>query len=58
MTTFSGNSKYNDVVAITYSAASAGQKLVLTYVKSSNINGTGGSADLMAAWLTTAAKQT
>jgi uncharacterized repeat protein (TIGR03803 family) len=51
VTSFSSSGKYNDVVAITYKAASAGQNLVLTYVKSQNINGTGGSADLMAAWL-------
>jgi hypothetical protein len=49
--TFSSSGGYSDVVAITYKAASAGQKLTLTFVKSSNINGTGGSADLMAAWL-------
>jgi parallel beta-helix repeat protein len=47
----SGNGTYTDVVALTYNAASAGQTLTLTYVKSSNINGSSGSADLMAAWL-------
>jgi hypothetical protein len=51
VTTFSSSGKYNDVVKITFKAASAGKQLVLTYVKNQNINGTGGSADLMAAWL-------
>jgi parallel beta-helix repeat protein len=47
----SGAAHYSDVVAITYNAASAGQSLTLTYVKSQNISGTGGSVDLIAAWL-------
>jgi hypothetical protein len=51
VTTFSSSGKYNDVVKITYKAASAGKQLVLTYVKNQNINGTGGSADLVAAWM-------
>jgi hypothetical protein len=48
----SNSGHYNNVVAITYNAASAGQTLTLTYVKSSNLNGTGGSSYLIAAWLT------
>ena len=47
----SSSGHYTDVVAITYKAASAGQTLTLSYVKSQNINGTGGSVDLIAAWL-------
>jgi hypothetical protein len=47
----SGSAIYTNVVAITYKAASANQTLKLTYAKSQNINGTGGSADLIAAWL-------
>ena len=49
--TFSGSGKYNQLVTITYSTTAANQQLVLTYLKSGNINGTGGSADLMGAWL-------
>jgi uncharacterized delta-60 repeat protein len=49
---FSGNAAYQNVVAITYSAASANQKLTISYTKTSNLNGTSGSADLIAAWLT------
>jgi hypothetical protein len=48
---FSGPAHYSDVVAITYNASEPGQTLMLTYVKSLNIGGTGGSADLIAAWL-------
>ncbi len=47
----SGNAAYQNVVAITYSAASANQKLTISYTKTANINGTSGSADLIAAWL-------
>jgi subtilase family serine protease len=48
---FTGTGTYNEIVAITYKAASASQKLTISYTKSSNINGTGGSSDLIAAWL-------
>jgi hypothetical protein len=51
LVTLSNSGHYNNIVTITYNAASANQKLTVTYVKSQNINGTGGSADLMAAWL-------
>ena len=50
--TISGTSNYQDVVAITYNAASAGQTLTITWAKSQTINGdAGGSVDLIAAWL-------
>jgi hypothetical protein len=49
--TASGTGHYNELFTITFSAASAGQKLTITYVKSSNINGTSGSVDLIAAAL-------
>jgi hypothetical protein len=49
--TLSGSSLYSDVVTITYTAASAGQKLIISYVKSHSMHATGGSADLIAAWL-------
>jgi hypothetical protein len=49
----SGAGNYSDVVAITYSADSPGQTLSIYYSKSINIGGTNGSADLVAAWLTT-----
>jgi hypothetical protein len=39
------------MVAITYAAASAGQTLTLTYVKTQAINGASGSSDLIAAAL-------
>jgi hypothetical protein len=48
----SGNGIYSDLYTITYTAASAGQTLKISYVKSTNINGTGGSVDLIGAWLT------
>ena len=48
---FSSAGHYNDIVAITYSAASPGQTLKITYLKSQTINGTGGSTDLIAAAL-------
>ena len=51
VTTLSSSGHYNNIIAITFQAASAGQTLTLTYVKSQNINGTGGSSDLIAAWL-------
>ena len=50
--TMSGTSNYQDVVAITYNAASAGQKLTINWVKSQTIGSAGGSVDLIAAWLT------
>ncbi len=49
--TASGNAIYTNLYTITYKAASAGQKLTITYTKSANINGTGGSVDLIAAAL-------
>jgi hypothetical protein len=49
--TLSGSSLYSNMVAITYNAASAGQKLIISYAKSRNIHGTGGTADLIAAML-------
>ncbi len=49
--TASGNALYTNLYTITYRAASAGQKLTISYVKSTNINGTGGSVDLIAAYL-------
>jgi hypothetical protein len=50
-TSLSSSGSYANVIAVTYKAGSAGQTLKLTYVKSENINGSSGSADLMAAWL-------
>jgi hypothetical protein len=47
----SGSGSYNNIIEITYHAASPGQTLTITYVKSQNINGTSGSADLVTAWL-------
>jgi hypothetical protein len=47
----SGSASYTDMVAITYNAASAGQTLTISYVKSQTIGGAGGSVDLMAAAL-------
>jgi hypothetical protein len=47
----SGSAHYNNVVAITYHAASNNQTLTITYTKSQTINGSGGSTDLIAAWL-------
>jgi hypothetical protein len=49
--TFSGASRYSEMLAITYNSASAGQKLIISYVKSRNIHGPGGTADLIAAAL-------
>lgn len=49
--TLSSSGNYVNVIAVTYKAGSAGQTLKLTYAKSQNINGSTGSADLMAAWL-------
>jgi hypothetical protein len=47
----SGGGSFTDVAAITFKAASNGQTLTLTYVKTQSINSSGGSIDLMAAWL-------
>jgi hypothetical protein len=49
--TVSGSSNYQDVVAITYNAASAGQTLTLSYTKTQTIGAASGSVDLIAAWL-------
>jgi hypothetical protein len=49
--TLSSAGSYANVIAITFKAGSAGQSLKLTYVKSENVNGSSGSADLIAAWL-------
>jgi hypothetical protein len=48
---FSGSAIYSDLVTLTYKAASANQKITISYTKTTNINGTGGSVDLMAAAL-------
>ena len=50
--TVSGTANYQDLVAITYAAASAGQTLTITYDKTQTIGAASGSVDLMAAWLT------
>lgn len=47
----SGNGLYTYLYTINFQAASAGQTLTISYVKSSNINGGGGSVDLIAAAL-------
>jgi hypothetical protein len=47
----SGNGLYSNLYTITYSAASAGQTLTITYTKTTTINGFGGSVDLIAAWI-------
>jgi len=49
--TTSGTGLYTNLYAITFKAASAGQTLTISYVKSSNVNGTSGSVDLIAAAL-------
>jgi hypothetical protein len=49
--TAAGVGLYTNVYTITYHAASAGQKLVITLLKTGNIVGTNGSADLIAAML-------
>ena len=50
--TISGTANYQDVVAITYNAANAGQTLTITWVKSQTLNSdAAGSVDLIAAWL-------
>jgi hypothetical protein len=51
----SGSSNFQDLVAITYNAASAGQTLTLTYDKTTTIGSASGSVDLIAAWLTASA---
>jgi hypothetical protein len=55
---FSGSGHYSDIVAITYTSASAAQTLTVSYTKTSNINGASGSADLIGAWLVGPANQT
>jgi hypothetical protein len=47
----SGNSHYANIVALTFQAASAGKSMTIWYTKSQNLNGSGGSTDLIAAWL-------
>jgi hypothetical protein len=47
----SGSSFYTNLVAIKFNAASNGQTLTLTYTKTQNITSSGGSVDLIAAWL-------
>jgi hypothetical protein len=47
----SGSAHYTQLYTITFNAASAGQTLTVTYIKSANVNGTGGSVDLIAAAL-------
>jgi hypothetical protein len=50
--TTSGTGTYTNFYTITFQAASAGQTLTITYVKSSNVNNSaGGSVDLIAAAL-------
>ncbi len=49
--TSSGTGLYTNLYTITYQAASAGQTLTISCVKSTNINGASGSVDLMAAAL-------
>ena len=56
--TASGAGTYTNIYTITYSAASAGQTLTITLLKTGNITGTQGSADLIAAALSTAAVST
>ncbi|MBV8781621.1 MAG: immunoglobulin domain-containing protein, partial [Phycisphaerae bacterium] len=48
---FSNAGHFSNIVAITYAASSANQKLTISYIKSSNINGANGSADLIGAWM-------
>jgi hypothetical protein len=48
---FSGNAIYNEIVAITYRAGSANQKLLINYTKAANVGAIGGSVDLISAWL-------
>jgi len=49
--TASGSGVYTRVYTITYHAASRTRKLVITFLKTANIVGTDGSADLIAAML-------
>ena len=49
--TASGTALYTNLYTITFKAASAGQKLTISYLKSTNISGAGGSVDLIAAAL-------
>lgn len=51
----SGAGVYTNLYTITYKAGSAGQTLLVTYKKTANSgSNTGGSADLIAAWLSAA----
>jgi hypothetical protein len=47
----SGSGLYTNLYTITFKAASAGQTLTISYVKTTAINGSGGSVDLIAAAL-------
>jgi hypothetical protein len=49
--TVSGSGSYTNFYTITFKAASAGQTLTITLLKTGNITGTNGSADLIAAAL-------
>jgi hypothetical protein len=49
--TASGSGLYTNFYTITFKAASAGQTLTITLLKTGNITGTGGSVDLIAAAL-------
>jgi hypothetical protein len=49
--TISGSSNYQDVVKLTFNAASASQTLTISWVKSQTIGSASGSVDLIAAWL-------
>ena len=52
------NNQYQNLHRITYEASQAGQTLTVTYIKTGDPYGPGGSADLMAAWLVAAAPPT
>jgi hypothetical protein len=49
--TASGSASYTNLYAITYRAASAGQTIKITLLKTQNLVGTGGSVDVIAAAL-------
>ena len=53
----SGSAIYTNLYTITYAAPSAGQTLTISYVKTQNIAGSGGSIDLIAAMLSVAVAQ-
>ena len=50
--------QYQNLSKITYKAGSPGQTLTITYIKTGESGGPGGSIDLMAAWLVNAAPPT